>query len=347
VRTPDTYIKGLGVYLPERVSIASAVEQGLYPADQVDPLGFTGAVVAGDTPAPEMALQAGRDAVKRCGQSPDELDLLVYADTWPQGPEGWLPCSYLQHYLTGGNLLALEVKQGCNGIFGAMQLAAGYLHGDPQRRDALVVAADNFGTPLIDRWRGGPFVLGDAASAVVLSKDEGFARLHSVSVTAIPEAEEMSRGGQPLFPPSITVGKPLDFHALHRTPAQTDPATKALMAAGMMMVHRRITELFEGALGDAGITSDDIKRIAVVNNTREMVEERQLAVLGYDISRSTWDFGRTIGHCGASDQLLALDHLLTEGELKAGDYFAMFGMAPGVILACAVIEIVATPPWLS
>jgi 3-oxoacyl-[acyl-carrier-protein] synthase III len=347
VRTPDTYIKGLGVYLPERVSIETAVEQGLYPADQVDPLGFTGAVVAGDTPSPEMALQAARDAVKRCGQQPDEFDLMVYADTWPQGPEGWLPCSYLQHHLTGGHLLAVEIQQGCNGMFGAMQLAAGYLQGDPGRRNALLIAADNFGTPLIDRWRGGPFVLGDAASAVVLSKDDGFARLHSVGVTAIPEAEEMSRGGQPLFPPGITTGRPLDFHALQRTPDSANPDMKALMAAGMMLVHRRITELFEGALSDAGITADDIKKIAVVNNTREMVEQRQLGVLGYDIPRSTWDFGRTIGHCGASDQILALDHLLTEGELGPGDYFGMFGMAPGVILACAVIEIIAPPPWLS
>lgn len=346
MRITDTYVTGLGVYLPERVTIEQAIEEGRYPAEQVATDGLVSAAVAGDVPAPEMALNAARDAVKRSGAQPEEMDLLLYANSWQQGPEGWLPCSYLQHHLTGGDVLALELRQGCNGMFAGFEVAAGYLHAEPERRHALLVAADNFGTPLIDRWKAGPFVLGDAAASIVLSKDPGFARLLSVCSTTVVEAEESARGGQPLFPPSITLGHQVSFGAMMRNPMDMEPAARATMAAGLMKVHRRMVEIFQTALSEAGIGVDDITRMAVVNNTREMVEKRQLAPLGVDIAKSSWEFGRTVGHCGASDQILTLEHMITEGELKPGDHFVMFGMGPGVILACAVFEITDVPSWL-
>ena len=217
MRTPNISIRGIGVFIPEIMSIEQAIAQGRYSAEDAEAHELTGAAVAGDIPAPEMALRAARSALERCGQRPDELDLLLYADSWHQGPDGWQPQYYLQHHLVGGNLLAVEVRQGCNGMFSAMELAAAYLRSAPgpdgsdSTQTALLVAADNFGTPMYDRWRGPGYVTGDAACAVVLANGPGFAQLLSVRSAAVAEAEEMHRGDKPLFPPGPTVGDSLDF----------------------------------------------------------------------------------------------------------------------------------------
>src|SRR5207302_2223113 len=67
MRLQETYISGLGVYLPETVSVADAVAQGLYPEADAAANQLTGVAIAGDTPAPEMALRAAQDAFKRSG----------------------------------------------------------------------------------------------------------------------------------------------------------------------------------------------------------------------------------------------------------------------------------------
>jgi 3-oxoacyl-[acyl-carrier-protein] synthase-3 len=63
------------------------------------------------------------------------------------------------------------------------------------------------------------------------------------------------------------------------------------------------------------------------------------------MSRLTWEYGRTIGHVGASDQVLSLDHLLVSGELDAGDTLLLLGTGPGANLACMAVRILHRPHW--
>lgn len=340
------FIRGLGTYVPDTVSTAWAVELGLYDAEEVAAHGLVSTAVAGETPAPEMALVAAQEALKRCGLTGADLDRLLYACTWHQGPEGWLAHSYLQHHLVGGEVPATEIRQGCNGLFAALELAACHLRAEPERRAALLVAADNYGTPLVNRWRmGRGYVGGDAACAVVLGTEPGFARLLSVCMRTVAEAEEMHRGTEPLFPPGITVGQGLDF--ADRNDEFTAAARAgALGTVPLLKVQRATLEVVEQALAEAGIGIGDVTRVAFMHYSREVVEQRCTAALGLPLSASTWDYGATVGHCGASDQFLALDHLLAAGELGPGDHLLMLGTGPGVTVAGAVVRVLECPPWL-
>lgn len=346
MRYADTYISGVGAYLPRTVvSVEKAVAKGWYPAEEAELHNLAGTVVAGDVPAPEMALHAARSAIKRSGRAPADLDLLLYASTWHQGPDGWPPHSYLQRHLVGGDVLATEIRQGCNGMFIALELAAGHLDAAPGRRAALLVAADNYGTPLMDRWLMGPgYIGGDAASALVLTKDGGFARLKSVRTTTVTEAEELHRGSEPLFPPGVTVGRRMSFAARNEQfRQQVMPRGEA--TAALFTIQRTLMEIVERVLDESGIEARDLTRVAFMNYSEEIVEQRCMALLDLPMSRSTWDYGRTIGHCGASDQVLSLDHLLRTGQLGPGDHLLMLGTGPGVTVSGAVIEIIGTPQW--
>jgi 3-oxoacyl-[acyl-carrier-protein] synthase-3/clorobiocin biosynthesis protein CloN2 len=341
VRTPGIYLTATGTCVPSRTPIERALAQGYDLA--TGPEQLESVAVAGPVPAPEMALRAAQTAVKRAGQTPEELDLLLYASTWHQGPDGWLPHSYLQRHLVGGGVQAVEIRQGCNGVFMAFELAASYLAAVPEREAALIVAADNYGTPLLNRWNMGTgYVPGDAGSALVLSKRRGFAELVSVCSTTIAEGEELHRGGEPLFPPSITLGRSLDFtlrfQRYHAGPAKG--------ASALARMPEEIVGIARRCLAEAGITADDVAKVAFINySSHEVVEQRCMAPLGLEMSKSTWDFGRTVGHCGASDHVLSLDHLVTTGALAPGDHVLMLGVAPGVVLSAAVIKILEQPSW--
>ena len=345
MRTEHIYLGGIGVYLPATIGVEHAVAQGWYPAEEAETGQLAGVAVAGDTPAPEMALRAAQEAVKRAGADPDAISLLLYADSWHQGPDGWQPQYYLQRHLVGGDALAVEVRQGCNGMFSALELAAGYLAGQPDRRTALAVAADNFGTPLVNRWRTGPgFIVGDGASAVLLTKEPSFARLLSVRSVAIPELEELHRIGQPLFPPAATVGRDMDLAGRAAT-FKRWAATQPDVMDAWLKLYRRMLEVIEPTLDEAGITIKDVTRVSFPNSAKDVVEKRWTAALGMTLAQSTWDFGRTIGHISASDQIIALDHLLSHDELGAGDHYLMVGVGPGITLSSAVIRIDRRPPW--
>jgi 3-oxoacyl-[acyl-carrier-protein] synthase III len=342
LRTPGLYLGAVGTWIPETITVEQAAERGLYPAEDIALHELGGVAVAGTTPAPEMARRAAVEALQRWGMPHDEPDLLLYTGTWHQGPDGWLPHSYLQRHVVGGRATVAEIRLGCNGMLAGLELAAGYLRADEGRTSALLVAADNYGTPLMNRWRIGPgFIPGDAASAVVLTTKPGFARLLSVCTASIPEAEELHRGDEPLFPPGITLGRSLDMAARFRSRAAAGEAVQG----GLDRARGELVGIVERAVKESGITVDDLASVAYINYSREIVELACMGPLGLPMERSTWDFGRTVGHCGASDQVLALDHVLATGALGPGDRMALLGTAPGIHLACAVVEIVEPPPW--
>ncbi|RKS68212.1 3-oxoacyl-[acyl-carrier-protein] synthase-3 [Actinomadura pelletieri DSM 43383] len=341
--TPKIFLKGLGVHIPARVSVESAVEQGLCSPEEAAAHGMTSAAVAGDVPAPEMALSAAQEAFKRSGHSPTDLDLLLYTYTWPQGPQDWLPCSLLQEDLVGGEVEAMEVRQGCSGLFASLSLAAAYLTADPERKAALLVGADNYGTPLIDRWRGGPFVLGDAAAALLVTKEPGFAEVLSVRSTTVPEGKDHLAQG--IFPPPMTVGRPLETNA--RRQKLVSPEQQAQMAARILEMQAAVKRLVDGTLEEAGIAASDVAHLAVVNSAGHIVKAHGMAIMGVDNFTPSLEYGRTIGHCGTTDQVLSLEHLLNSGELGPGDHFCMLGVGPGMVLSCAVIKIVETPQWVA
>lgn len=345
MRTPEVYLTGLGTFVPPVVSVETAIEQGWCTRERAKVHDMLGAAVAGDVPAPELALRAATQALARSGGSSDDIGLLLYADVWHQGPDGWQPHYYLQHHLLGGDLLAMEVKQGCNGVLAALELAGGFLAGDPRRRGAMVVAADNFGTDRIDRWLSGPdFVLGDAGSAVVLSREPGFAQLLAVSSISVPEAEELHRAGLSLFPPGATTGDHVDFAGRTEEFVRMCSADAELNMA-WVIAQQRMMRVLKKTLAEAGIGVQDVTRTAFTSLSPEAVEHRWMAVLKLPLSRSTWEYGRTVGHLGASDHLVALDHLLSTGQLSAGDHVLLGGIGPGLTISCAVVKILDAPSW--
>jgi clorobiocin biosynthesis protein CloN2 len=273
------------------------------------------------------------------------LTALERASAWHQGPDGWGPQHYLQRYLVGDDLLAVEIQQGCNGTFSGVELAIGILRAEPDRKAVLIATGDNFGTPMFQRWESGApnSVMGDGASALVLTKDDGFAQLQSICTATCSDMEEAERAGEPLFPPSIIQGRAPDYKTRY------EAYGKKLFAAGhgteMLIRHQqRAVECTSRALAEAGVGNDDIKRV-IIHNIGKGDATTYLGMPGFSLEQSTWGYGSSIGHVGASDHLISLNHLLATGQLGVGDYVLLTGMSPGVTYKSAVVQILDVPTW--
>ncbi|MER5769258.1 ketoacyl-ACP synthase III family protein [Streptomyces sp. NPDC001985] len=341
MKLENLHISGLGTYLPERMTSRRAVELGLYDEILMLDSGVTGTLIAGDTPPVDMAVSAARQALGRAGKDASEIDLLVHSCVLRQGPEMWYPGGYVARELGAGNIPAFEIRQGCNGMLAAMELAAGRLALDSGRSTALLTTADNFTSPTADRWRGyGPgTVIGDAASALLLDTTAGIARVRSVNHLLVPELEGLHRGGEPLFAPQAR--EAIDMVERARHFARTGPP----LAEVNETIAKWQADVALRSLEEAGIGVGDIARAIYVNQGHYLVSQFFLDPLGIPESRSSWDFGRTVGHLAASDHMVALDHFLSTGQLKPGDHVLLAGAAPGFVVSSAVLTIDATAPW--
>jgi 3-oxoacyl-[acyl-carrier-protein] synthase III len=349
VKLSDVFIAGLGAYLPESFSAAKAVELGCYDADELERSGWTGAAIAGDLSAPEMAVHAAKIALGRSGHTAPEIDIVLHANSYHQGPDGWSPSHYVQHHTVGGAVPAIEIRQTCNGMLAAMELAVCFLVAFPGRTAALLTGADNFGAPLIDRWRyaaglrsGRSSILGDAGTAMVLSRRSGFAQLLAIGSASIPELEELYRGDDPIFPPACTTGQELN---LGERMARYDERRPGALGRAMARLGAVRTDLAIRTLAEAGVAPGDITRATHVFAGHERYLQQVLEPIGVPAGRGLLEFGRDRGHLGVNDHVAGLDHLVETGQVGPGDHVLMVSNGAGTGLTCGVVKIVGAPTW--
>jgi 3-oxoacyl-[acyl-carrier-protein] synthase-3 len=348
VRLDDTFIAGLGSYVPaERVTVADAVAQGRCDPALQDEVGWEAAHVAGDLPAPEMALAAARTAMRRAAAAerltPDNYALLVHASVTHQGPDSWTPQHFLQAATIGGNGFAVHLRDGCQAMLAALDVAAGYLAGAPARTAALVTAADNWGHPLVDRWTCQPqTVLSDAGAAVVLSRRGGFARVRAIGGAAVPELEEMSRTEDPLFPPPVTVGAPMDLAPRHRANVGDRPFDELFW-----QVQRGHAELVARTLDEADTRPEDVAKVATIFTVNPTFLTEVVESLGLPAGSTAWlpEHSRGFGHAGCADPVLGLTHLVETGQVGPGDRVLLLGSTWMIARTCALVEIVRAVDW--
>ncbi|MGN5637011.1 ketoacyl-ACP synthase III family protein [Streptomyces sp. AC154] len=341
MKVDNVFLAGIGTFLPERVTTAHAVANGWYDEELRTESGMISVGVAGETPAPEMAIAAAREAVKRSEHTPDEFAALLHTPVHHQGPEIWSAPHYVLHRTLDRPVPAMEIRQGCLGMIQSMRLAAQWLNTAGGQDAVLVTAGDNFSTANIDRWRvSSHYLLGDGGSAAVLSRRDGFARLLAVHSVSCPEAEILHRGGEPLFPPSITVGRRLDLE-------ERSDHIRAQWAGGvappLFHLGDLVTEVVDQVLADSGLRMDDITKVAHSAVALDQIRFGFLDPLGIDEERGTWGFNRTLGHSAGTDQIAGLEHLLDTGQAGPGDRVLLLAAAVGMEVGAAVVEILAAP----
>jgi 3-oxoacyl-[acyl-carrier-protein] synthase III len=244
---------------------------------------------------------------------------------------------YLLRELGIAGATGVEVAQGANGALAAIQLAAGWLALAPESSSALVTTSLNAGSAYLDRWRsaGTKTILGDGGAAAVLGHGSGIARVDSINSMMVPGLEGLYRGSTPLF----------DEGRMRQTVNVTERGREFAHKNGMEVLDlikeatRMKAESAHQALSEAGIEPKDLARVVHTHANPAVIDMSVMHPLGLDLDRSSWGFGRTVGHIGAADHLLGLEHFIVSGAVGPGDHVLLIGRANGCNISSAVVTI--------
>ncbi|MYW65854.1 3-oxoacyl-ACP synthase [Streptomyces sp. SID8379] len=333
------YLSGTGSWLPPRLTTAEAARRGLCGVAELAPTKIESATVSDDVPAPEMAARAVAEAMRHSGALPHEIDLLLYANVWYQGHDMWAPASYVQRVALGNDCPAVEIRQLSNGGMAALALASDRLRAASSRAAAVVAAGDRFAAPAFDRWHSDPgTVFADGAAAWVLDNQDGFARLHPVSVVSDPELEGMHRGDDPFGDAPGALRPTVELRA-----GQRAFLSRTGMASTIARSQAGQQRALKQALADAEAELGEIDHFVLPHFGHRRLAANFLTKLRVDEARTTWDWARTVGHLGAGDQLAGLDRLVRTGRLGAGDRVLLMGVGAGFSWSSAVVDILRPP----
>ncbi|OWK25025.1 hypothetical protein AJ87_14815 [Rhizobium yanglingense] len=173
--------------------VLSAVANGHYTSEQAARDGYESVAVS-TKPVIEMAdsvALAAAAAVKLTGA---DVSIVTYSSIHDNGVGGfWQPAAFLQRRLQASDAISLSVHHGCNGLMLSILANASMLA--LKDGTGIAVAADRFSGSGFNRWSSDAGIAyGDAAVALCLSSERGFARILYMDVDSVPELEEMHRG---------------------------------------------------------------------------------------------------------------------------------------------------------
>lgn len=324
------YVSGVHAYVPPgRISIETAIAEGRYDEARARVDGFTAVSVEDALDVSDMAVRAAEPLVGDADR--DRIGTLTFSSIHRHGHALlWPPASHLQKMLRlSSTARVLGVSHGCNGSFLAASIAIDLI-GAGSPKDHLAVGADRFSGSGFDRFNSDLGTLyGDAASAIRFSPEPGPMRVAAFVLESEPRLEEMYRAEAP------GPEGPGDHCIKEAKRAFLDrmgrPHFEALFKGALLRLRK-------GLLAQAALDERRADFVVFPNVGAGLSAALYDGALGDLAQENVWDYGRSIGHTGVSDQLVGLSRLLENGFLRAGSRVLLIGAGNGLSLAALLLE---------
>jgi len=203
-------ITGLGAYIPPKVLTNFDLEKMVDTTDEWIQT-RTGIrerhIVEPGTPTSDLALEAGKQAIKNAGLKPSDIELIIVATITPDMSFPSTAC-VVQNKLGATNAGAFDMAAACSGFPYAVTVADGMIRGGLYKH-VLVIGAEVL-SPFID-WkdRGTCILFGDGAGAAVLSattqKNHGIIATYLGSDGSAGDILKIPAGGSAIPPSTQSV----------------------------------------------------------------------------------------------------------------------------------------------
>jgi 3-oxoacyl-[acyl-carrier-protein] synthase-3 len=331
----EVFLRGVGVCLPaERYPVEAAVAAGVYDAERAERDGFTSIAIEHERYPVDMALHACQAAASSVPAS--EISSLIFTSIHRHGHKSlWPPASYLHRRLgMRSDALAYSLNHGCNSEFLAAKVAVSLLQGGAGGH-VVVAGADCYENTLFDRWNSDlGTIYGDGASAMVLSTEPALMKILCLEVESGTTLEEMYRDPQPSPESEGSARAEYDVGSAKRAyfDRRGRDELEAVFTATLGRLREKLVE---------GFALDERPAAYVVypNVGAGISAAFYRNAFGDLARRDVWEFGRSIGHTGVSDQLIGLEHILESGALQTGERVLLVGAGNGLSAAVMLLEL--------
>jgi 3-oxoacyl-[acyl-carrier-protein] synthase-3 len=318
-------ILSVGSYRPERVVTNEEICQHIDSSDEWirERSGIVSRhFAAPDESVTDMAEHASRSAVERAGLSPADIDaVLVATVTHPyQTPSS---ASLLAYRLGSAPAAALDISAACAGFSYGLALASDMIRGG-SARNVLVVGVEKLSDFIDLHDRSSAFIFGDGAGAVVVGPSD---------VPGIGPTIWGADGSQ--WEAIINKQSWVEYRD---DPDREWPALKMAGPAVFRWAVWQMSPVALKALDAAGLTVSELDAfIPHQANTRiidAMAKELGLPAqvpVARDIAES--------GNTSAASIPLAMDRMLSQGQVRPGGRALLIGFGAGLAYAAQVVEL--------
>jgi 3-oxoacyl-[acyl-carrier-protein] synthase-3 len=321
----EASILGLGVYRPERVVSNEEIIERIDSTDEWirSRSGIENRRFAGDETVADMGADAAGKALAAAGITPSDVDVMIVATSTGLNQTPSVAAEVDVRLGTGG-AAAFDVGAACAGFCHGLALANDMVRAGTAR-NVLVIGVEKLSTFLNRDDRSTAFIFGDGAGAVVVgpatssgigpvvwgSDSSGLAHIRQ----DLPWDETFAQPDGPRWPYIEMDGNPVFRWAAFE-----------MAKAGLR------------ALEVAGVTVDRLDAFvphqANMRITDAMARSMKLP--------DTVAIARDIAHQGntsAASIPLALDRMITEGQVRSGDLALVIGFGAGLVYAGQVIRV--------
>lgn len=320
----DLFVMNVAVELPQhRLSAAELLRMHPLEADRLMRMGYVSVAVEPSRPAGALALAAVGRLASAAGDAPA---MVLHASIHDQGMGlFWNPATAMQAALDCPHAVGLALRQGCDGMLVALQLAHRQL-ASRQCGRAVVVGSDRFvGSGFCRVTSDYGILYGDAAAAMVIGSQPGLARIVAIDTVSDPGLAALHDGTG--FDCHDVRSAKRRFLARHGRDHLRDSTRAALQA-----LKRRI---FAG--DDAAERA--VRHIFFPHLGLDLLRDNYFPVFSDGEARSLVAFGAEVGHLGTCDQVVALASLLDNGALDTGDQVLLIGAGAGFCWTAVLLEI--------
>ena len=323
--SPHARIMSVGSYRPERVVTNEEICQNIDSSDAWirERSGIvTRRFAAPDESVTDMAEQAAIAAIAKAGIAASDVDaVLVATVTHPyQTPSA---ATLLAHRIGATPAAALDISAACAGFCYGLALATDMVRGGSARH-VLVVGVEKLSDFVDPHDRGTAFLFADGAGAVVVGPSDTPAIGPTVWGSDGAQWETISNksswidyrdGGHQEWPWLRMDGQPVFRWAVW---AMSPVAQKALDAAGIGAAE---LDAFIPPQANVRIVDAMVKQLRLPSNV----------VIARDIVES--------GNTSAASIPLAMDRMLSSGEIHSGGLALLIGFGAGLAYASQVVEL--------
>jgi len=317
--TPMAEIAATGRFLPERRVTNDDLAENLDTSDEWIRT-RTGIVERRLAPcsmtAAHMGAEAARQAMKRAGVEPGEVDILILATATPDRLLPSTACD-VQALLGCTNALAFDLSAACTGFLYGLSMAEGYV--TTGRGDlALVVSTEKMSAILDWEDRSTAVLFGDGAGAAVVRRSEGGRGILSSYLRSDGALAKL------LYRPAGGTIEPMSDTVLEQR-------RHLMRMEGREIFRNAVRSMAEGcdlALQQAGLTADDVS-LLVPHQANIRIIQATAKYAGIPMER-VWVNVDRYGNMSSASVAVALDEAQEQGRIARGDHVLMAAFGAGL-----------------
>lgn len=323
-------IIGSGSYLPEHIMTNDDLSVLVDTSDEWirSRTGIRERRISTGMGTSDLAYEAGKRALQKAKLRPEDIDLVICATITP---DYFMPsCACIvQDRLGATNAAAFDLTAACTGIIYGMVTAEQFIKSG-MYKNVLVIGSETLSRVLDWKDRSSCVLFGDGAGAVVISETKKGGKLLATNIEADGSKNNL------LTCSAIPLHNPYVNSDTHKQDVFELPKIEMLGQEVFKYAVRTISDNINKILNKAKLTKEDIAYIIPHQANQRIIE---LASKHCIIPQEKFFMNLDrYGNTSAASIGIALDELVSEGNLKQGDRIILVGFGGGMTSGSVLLE---------